>query len=190
MYFWYVRDVLRSVLLVQALLTVTVAVTGCSSEATGAEATLQCGCVRDTFVSGFLDRTVPDGESCSNAAIGGCSCLASECQNYCAFGVCQRECEMDSDCSGENFECNEFVDIEFGLLGTFCEYIAPCPEGTPGCPCGPEGQCTVFGDQLEAFCDDGNTCQVNDLCTPGCRQGSVCCGGALCAGNCIGTPCC
>jgi hypothetical protein len=164
--------------------------TGCSSDATGAEASLQCDCVRDTFESGFLDRTLPDGQPCTNAAIGGCRCLASECESYCAFGVCQPACEADADCAADNFECNELVDVEFGVLGKFCEFVEPCPEGTTGCPCGPQGECTVSGDQLEAFCDDDNTCRVNDLCRSGCRQGSVCCGGALCAGDCIGTPCC
>ena len=163
---------------------------GCGGTATGAEATLQCGCVRENFDVGFLDRTVPDGASCTNAAVGGCQCLASECRNYCAFEMCQPECETTADCSAENFECNELVDGEFGVLGKFCEFVEPCPEGTTGCPCGPGGACSAFGDQLEAFCDAENVCRVNDLCRSGCRQGSVCCGGALCAGDCIGTPCC
>ncbi len=163
---------------------------GCSSAATGAEATLQCGCVREGFIAGFLDRTVPDGQSCTNAAIGGCQCLASECQNYCAFRICQPECETNADCTAEDFECNELVDVELGVLGRFCEFVAPCPEGATGCQCNPGGACNALGDQLEAFCDSENICRVNDLCRSGCRQGSVCCGGALCAGNCIGTPCC
>ena len=163
---------------------------GCGGTATGAEATLQCGCVRESFVAGFLDRTVPDGQSCTNAAIGGCRCLASECQNFCAFDICQPECETNADCTAENFECNELVDAEFGVLGRFCEFVEPCPEGTTGCPCGPGGACSAFGDQLEAFCDSENICRVNDLCRSGCRQGSVCCGGVFCGGDCIGTPCC
>lgn len=164
----------------------------CSGDgsSSGAERTLQCNCVRNEFVAGFLDRTLPDGTSCSNSAVGGCTCLASDCQNYCANEICQPECETTADCTRENFECNDLVDPEFGLLGRFCEFVPPCPEGTTGCPCGPGGECSAFGDRLEPFCDPENVCQVNDLCQAGCRQGSVCCGGALCAGNCIGTPCC
>ena len=124
---------------------------GCGGTATGAESTLQCGCVRESFVTGFLDRTVPDGQSCTNAAIGGCQCLASECQNYCAFDICQPECETNADCTAENFECNDLVGSEFGVLGKFCEFVEPCPEGTTGCPCGPGGECSAFGDQLEAL---------------------------------------
>ncbi|MGB5809046.1 MAG: hypothetical protein WBG86_00875 [Polyangiales bacterium] len=163
---------------------------GCGGgEASGVEGALQCRCVRDSFISGFLDRTVPDGEACNNSAVGGCSCLASTCQNYCAFEVCQPECAEDTDCP-ESFECNELVDVEFETLGMFCEFVPPCPEGTTGCPCGPDGECSAFGDRLEPFCDADDICQVNDLCTAGCRQDSVCCGGVFCGGNCIGTPCC
>lgn len=165
-------------------------VVGCSSSESGAETTLQCGCVRDSFVAGFLDRTLPDGAACTNSAVGGCSCLASKCQSYCAFDVCQPPCETNEDCTAEDFECNELVDVELGSLGMFCEFVAPCPAGTTGCPCGPDGACSASGDRLEAFCDDGNVCRVNDLCAAGCRQGSVCCGGVFCGGDCIGTPCC
>ncbi|MEM7435059.1 MAG: hypothetical protein AAF436_07900 [Myxococcota bacterium] len=164
-------------------------VAGCSGSESGADSTLQCGCVRSSFVDGFLDRTLPDGTECDNSAIAGCQCLASRCQNFCAFDICQPECESSADCP-ENFECNELVDPEFGPLGQFCEFVEPCPEGTTGCPCGPNDECNAFGDRLEPFCDAEGICQVNDLCQAGCRQGSVCCGGALCSGDCIGTPCC
>ncbi len=163
----------------------------CGSSGSGIESNLQCRCVRNTFISGFLDRTLPDGTECTNAAIGGCDCLASECVNYCAFDKCQPECETDDDCAAENEECNELLDADFGSLGFFCEFVPPCPEGSVGCPCGPAGACDPPSlSNAESVCNEDNICEINDLCAFGCRQGSVCCGGALCAGNCIGTPCC
>ncbi len=47
-----------------------------------------------------------------------------------------------------------------------------------------EAMCSPTCDTNE-YCNDG-VCQ----CTDGCRQGTVCCGGSLCAGDCVGTPCC
>ena len=173
------------------IVVVALTVIGCDGSESGANATLQCGCVRENFDEGFLDRTLPDGTECTNAAVGVCRCLASECQNFCAFDTCQPECESNEDCTRENEECNELSDAEFGSLGFFCEFVAPCPEGSTGCPCRPGGVCDPpFLDRAEAVCNAENVCVVNDLCQAGCRQGSVCCGGGLCAGDCIGTPCC
>ena len=164
---------------------------GCGDSESGADATLQCSCVRDSFIEGFLDRTLPDGSECTNSAVGGCRCLASTCESFCAFGTCQPGCASSEDCLGSDEQCNELIDAEFGSLGFFCEFVPPCPAGTTGCPCAPGGVCDPpFLDRAEAFCGADNTCQINDLCTPGCRQSSVCCGGTLCAGDCIGTPCC
>jgi hypothetical protein len=35
-----------------------------------------------------------------------------------------------------------------------------------------------------------NSCVESTPCDPACVVGSVCCGGAFCAGDCIGSPCC
>jgi len=61
------------------------------------------------------------------------------------------------------FEFDVATDDEAGDDGAMC---VPMCTGNEFCF---EGECT---------------------CADGCRQGSVCCGGSLCAGDCIGTPCC
>lgn len=43
------------------------------------------------------------------------------------------------------------------------------------------GTCAFFDDPI---CDETSDCAA------GCKVGSVCCGGAFCGGDCIGTPCC
>ena len=45
------------------------------------------------------------------------------------------------------------------------------------------------------FYNGGNDYEMCTLyddtpCPSGCQQGSTCCGGAFCSGDCIGTPCC
>ncbi len=153
----------------------------------------QCDCVRDEFVEGSLDRTLPIGAECRNFSIAGCSCFASECIDLCVNQVCQStECGVDADCAsvGAIAECEALEDPDFGPLGRWCDPEPACPKGTAGCPCR-DGQCTGSGNGITVNCESAtNTCVSNDSCPSGCRAGSVCCGGAFCAGNCIGTPCC
>ncbi|HEX7600103.1 MAG TPA: hypothetical protein VF316_00810, partial [Polyangiaceae bacterium] len=66
-------------------------------------------------------------------------------------------------------------------FGNWCA-VSTCPPGTAGCPCR-AGAC-----DSPFQCSAQNVC--TDTCPTGCRQKSVCCGGALCGGDCVGTPCC
>jgi hypothetical protein len=147
--------------------------------------TLQSACVADTL---HLARTLPDGAACSNLGYGDCgaAALASECVGSCAFGVCQAApCASDADCAPYAGRVCATCTIEAGGsaidFGAWCEEPA-CPPGTAGCPCA-SGTCA--GDLA---CGPDDRC--HDPCPIGCRQGSVCCGGAFCGGDCIGTPCC
>jgi len=152
------------------------------------EELLQSSCVHDNI---DLPRTVEDGEDCANFGYGDCPAdeMASECVNYCAHDTCQAgPCSTDGDCEGfgANYECLPYV-VDGDDYGTWCGYT-DCPKGTYGCPC-KEGKCFPPDEYWTLECVDG-TCQGDDGCPSGCRVGSVCCGGALCSGNCIGTPCC
>jgi len=149
---------------------------------------LQDPCVRDELE--FTDD-LPDGVECSNFGYGGCPGFASDCINYCAHDMCQpQECVQDADCQvawGQDYECQEYV-VSGDSFGSWCNE-SDCPRGSMGCPCRQDGTCNSdpFGSGPMSCVD--NTCESE--CPYACRVGtSLCCGGAFCSGDCIGTPCC
>ena len=165
---------------------VWIVVVGCSDG--NAEDLLQSDCVQEELE---IARTLADGSSCSNFGYSDCDGFASECVNVCAFSVCQPgSCTSDTDCGGLGLqlECMDYVvsDVSYG---NFCG-VSDCPKGTPGCPCLDSGTCRPSSISGVTVTCDAGTCVSNDSCPAGCREGSVCCGGSLCSGNCIGTPCC
>lgn len=174
----------------------TALLSGCSgagdAPASGAGA-LQSQCVINQL---DLVRNVADGNSCSNFGYSDCTGFGSECINYCAFGFCQPgECASPDDCVaafgaapvGLAWLCKDYV-VSNKSYGKWCESVTGCPEGTVNCPCLPGDLCgpDPWGDGnmscVGGFCES--------QCPSSCIVGSVCCGGTLCAGNCIGTPCC
>ena len=170
---------------------------GCGGEgdagpSSGPEA-LQSQCVINQL---NLERTIEDGSACSNFGYSDCNGSGSECIGYCAHGFCQPEpCEAEEDCNAdfgelggrEKWACEPYV-VSSRDYGTWCNAVENCPEGTVNCPCLPGGVCgpDPWGDG-NMTCS-GGTCESS--CPSACIQGSVCCGGTLCSGNCIGTPCC
>lgn len=162
---------------------------GCDGGGSG-EDLLQSPCVLDQL---NLERTLPDGVSCSNFSYSDCGVtpMASECVNYCAFGVCQpAPCVQYEDCTGygADFDCMPYV-VSGDDYGAWCGE-SDCPRGHVDCPCLPGGLCPEPDDYWVLECDAQNFCRGEDTCPFGCRSGSVCCGGAFCGGDCIGTPCC
>ena len=158
-------------------------------DSTGPGGGLQSSCVIDQL---GLERTLADGQSCSNFGYSDCEGSGSECINYCAHGRCQPgECNTDSDCEsrfGAGYECTEYV-VSGDSYGFWCR-LSDCPKGTLGCPCTDAGLCgsDPFGSGAMT-CTASNRCESS--CPAACRVGSsVCCGGAFCSGDCIGTPCC
>ena len=147
--------------------------------------------LRSSCVEGFVTftHTIPDASECSSVGYKDCGPeYSSDCVHYCAFGRCQpAPCASDADCAalGAQYECAEYLVEGEPSYGKWCR-VASCPKGTTGCPC------------LSGACSDGSTCEGGSCvfnCSPGCRVkgvsgGVVCCGGALCSGDCIGTPCC
>lgn len=167
-----------------ALLAAVAVALGCGSDAETDR--LQSDCIRDTYyIDDPLPRVLEDGASCSNIGHGDCPGeLASECVHYCGFDRCQASsCASDADCAwlGADYECQEYVVVGDPSYGSWCK-ASDCPKGTLGCPCR-DGRCGG-----EATCGSDDVC--HDTCPAGCRAGSVCCGGAFCGGDCIGTPCC
>jgi hypothetical protein len=89
-------------------------------------------------------------------------------------------------------------------------------EGSEGCRPAPFNLCACFGSTPTGTChgygadcsDHGlccsgltctwqylngtgmSTCLTSSTCEARCRQGSICCGGGFCSGECIGNPCC
>jgi hypothetical protein len=174
------------------MMSAVIVVCGCGGGGTFEERTLQSSCVHDNITS--LARTVADGSECSNFSYSDCGGdpfpMASECANYCAFDVCQpAQCQGDSECAafGALFECMDYVVSEESY-GSWCGE-SDCPKGTPGCPCR-EGDLCVAPDDLWVVTCTAGVCDGTDTCPAGCRSGSVCCGGAFCGGDCVGTPCC
>ena len=162
----------------------------CGGDESGASENLQSSCVHD-FID--LPRNLADGEECANFGYADCEPIemASECQGYCAFDVCQASsCASDSECvseRGAGFECLEYV-VSGDSYGDWCGE-SDCPKGTFGCPC-KDGACTPPDDYWVMTCSANDVCDGDDSCPSGCRAGSVCCGAGLCSGDCIGTPCC
>lgn len=160
---------------------------GACDGAGGNEELLQDPCVRDEI--SFSDD-LPDGEECFNIGYAGCPGFASDCVHYCAFDVCQASpCTSDDACIAAfdaTYECAAYVvgDVDYG---EWCR-VSDCPKGTLGCPCR-DGACggDPYGGGLMT-CESG-TCESS--CPWECREGtSVCCGGAFCGGDCVGSPCC
>ena len=167
---------------------------GCGADdASSGKGSLQSSCVSNQL---DLERTIENAYECDNWGYSDCYGFASECINYCANGFCQPDsCDTPEDCvvffrelpPFAAWECNEYV-VASTSYGTWCEIVGACAEGTSGCPCAPGGVCEPdpFGPG-NMICANG-TCESS--CPSSCIQGSVCCGGALCSGDCIGTPCC
>lgn len=159
------------------------------SDSTGAGAnSLQSQCVANQL---NLDRNIPDGQDCSNFGYSDCSGFASECVNYCGFDMCQSsQCTGDAQCEsrfGFGFECADYV-ISSISYGSWCR-VSDCPKGTLGCPCAAGGVCGADPYGSGSMSCISNVCESS--CPSQCREGSsVCCGGAFCGGNCIGSPCC
>ncbi len=175
--------------------TAALLIASCDGESgsSNGEGSLQSSCVANQL---DLERTLEDGKGCDNWGYSDCSGFASECINYCAHGFCQPEsCETNADCSayfadpgpGIGFLCEDYV-VNSKSYGSWCKLGEVCDEGTLNCPCAPGDVCgpDPFGDG-NMRCVSG-TCESQ--CPSACIQGSVCCGGTLCSGNCIGTPCC
>lgn len=160
----------------------------CGDDAGGNLELLQDPCVRD--VISFSDD-VPDGQECFNIGYADCPGFASDCIHYCAFDVCQSApCTSDGDCEGLlglEGECSDYV-VSDTSYGRWCR-VSDCPKGMLGCPCR-DGGCYVdpYGSG-EMTCTEAGTCE--SACPWECRSGeSVCCGGAYCGGDCVGSPCC
>jgi len=67
--------------------------------------------------------------------------------------------------------------------------LSQCPAGAADCYCGYGNSCN------SGLSCSGGTCKSGSSgdCPAGCRPSvgsTMCCGGAFCSGNCIGTPCC
>ena len=187
------RQALRAPPSLPLWLALAVGTLACPGGDGGNERKLQCDCVRDTYEDGYFLRELPVGAECINVSISGCGCLASECIEICANEICQTtECATDADCAccGGIAECEPWIDSDFGDLGQWCNPSPDCPKGTPGCPCGEGGVCSGSGNGITVSCNAAKVCESVDSCPSGCRQSTVCCGGALCSGDCIGTPCC
>ena len=177
---------MRKRLLLCVMVTFVLMQCGGSDEGNGNGASglslLENACEKDCL---HIQSHLQDGEWCSSiAGCGDCPnhAMASECINYCANNFCQTApCSSDADCQKYgDFVCEAYVisDINYG---NWCDEN-PCPKGTAGCECD-NGSCNSY-----LTCGADNKCF--DTCTPGCREGLVCCGGAFCGGDCIGTPCC
>jgi len=162
-------------------------------EASSGKGSLQSSCVSRQL---NLERTTADGFECDNFGYSDCYGFASECIGYCANGFCQpQSCGSADDCVEffrelppiAAWECNDYM-VGSTSYGTWCEIVGACPEGTLNCPCAAGSDCgpDPFGPG-NMICVAG-TCE--STCPSSCIAGSVCCGGAFCSGDCIGTPCC
>jgi len=121
----------------------------------------------DLCVAGGFTRSTDD---CGPGSDGMDSCTC--CNAMCAG----RECG-DDGCGGS---CGTCVGAERCVDGQ----CRTC--GCEGRRCGSDGCGGSCGScSGGAVCRDG-ACE----CPSGCRQRSVCCGGGLCGGDCVGTPCC
>jgi hypothetical protein len=180
---------LRQIAAVVSLAAALVTLGACSDGGGEAGAGgLQSSCVIDEL---GLERTLADGQECSNFGYSDCSGFGSECINSCAFDICQEApCTNDEGCAatfGPAFECQDYV-VSSKSYGRWCNE-SDCPRGTLGCPCRSDGSCAndPYGSGPMSCTD--SSCESS--CPVACRVGtSVCCGGALCSGDCIGTPCC
>ena len=71
----------------------------------------------------------------------------------------------------------------------FYPWEIQCQPDCAGKQCGPDGCGGTCGSTCtgnEVCSQDTYTCE----CPDGCLQNGVCCGGAFCADDCVGTPCC
>lgn len=168
---------------------------GCGDDGGGSSGfSLQNSCVADQL---NLSRSLPDGEECGNFGFTDCGIgFASECEGFCARDLCQPEmCTSAEDCVGffgelplpSAWECTTF-EISSRSYGDWCEVVETCPEGTVNCPCTASDTCgrDPFGTG-NLICENG---RCRSSCPRDCQRGGFCCGGALCAGECIGTSCC
>jgi hypothetical protein len=150
---------------------------------------LQSSCVRGNL---NMSRDIPDGGACYNFGYTDCPAgdTASDCVHYCAFDVCQSApCSNDDDCAVYSaiYECQNYV-VSGTNYGAWCGE-SDCPKGTQGCPCRDDGTCDS-DNFTDALCGNDNLCAGTSNCPLACRLEYSCCGGALCGGDCIGTPCC
>ena len=95
---------------------------------------LQSNCVQQHFE---FERTIQDGQECSNFGYADCGndTFASECVNFCAFGVCQGSpCESDSDCAPlGDAACEDYV-VSDVTYGKWCN-ISKSYGGSGDCDC-------------------------------------------------------
>lgn len=162
----------------------------CSSDGNGgATDQLQSSCVHENMT---LERTIANGQECSNFSYSDCPVgdMGSECVSYCAFDICQsKSCARDADCTAvkAGLECQSYI-VSQQDYGKWCG-VPDCPKGEVGCPCREDGTCIAPDSYWTVRCT-ASQCEGTDSCPTGCRSGSLCCGGAFCGGDCIGTPCC
>jgi len=162
------------------------AILGCGGSDSGPK--LQDPCVRS---QGNFTPKLQDGEKCYNIGYNRCSGFASDCIHFCAHDVCQpQECLSSEECVtrlGPAHECIEYIVSEKSY-GKWCK-VSDCPQGNLGCPCFQGSTCgrDPYGSKLMS-CTNGFCVSA---CPSSCRSGtSLCCGGAFCSGDCIGTSCC
>lgn len=183
-------------------------VSGCAS---GVEVSFDCRTV--CREAGY---NVAIGGSASGATPALCTCQSTTCQ----CGSASQDCSGDTffcnrydagvACDqGANFwvvnDCSTYCQ-SLGYTGSdgcrpqvgFCTCLGTITFSTGTYTChGYGGDCSsdycCSNLACTWFYNGGNwfyACDTPTQCEPRCLQGSVCCGGAFCAGDCIGNPCC
>lgn len=118
------------------------------------------------------------------------------CTNGCNTCVSQHCCAQDSACGGDHVctlidNCAENCAVGDMACATACAMqwsaLGPQHQQTWSAlvQCVTEN-CTTQCPGWSAFGSGSG----GGGCPSGCQQGGVCCGGAFCAGHCVGTPCC
>ena len=106
------------------------------------------------------------------------------------FIACEKDSDDDDDKTdddGPSTDDDDDDDDEYHENGCTDEYPIDCDWYC--CPwshqyCCDDGDCYKYEEDCYSSDDD------DDDCPPGCKNGSTCCEPPLCAGKCVGSPCC
>ncbi|MEM6990532.1 MAG: hypothetical protein AAF721_08550 [Myxococcota bacterium] len=129
-----------------------------------------------TYVGGFLGDDYPEAPGCWQEFV---------------CGSCEWSVKVLENDRNENVGRWQLSPTDGPCTGSGCEYVI---DPAPGTVVGEDGDGDGDGDGGSSC---SPPCTINEYCSggeckcaDGCRQGFACCGGTICGGDCVGTPCC
>lgn len=145
-----------------------------------------CASTLSVQVSADGEVTAVDGESCTYTGGGLKAPERDSCRQFFECGGCEYEVSVETSflddsetwtIAPNSADCGAQRNCDYDL-GAYSGGGGTGGSGGGGNTCSP--RCGA-----NEFCSNGQC-----MCPSGCLEGTVCCGGSRCAGNCLGSPCC